>query len=480
MIWDTVVVGAGIGGLACAGALAAQGRRVAVLEQAEAPGGYLVTFTRNGFRFDAAVDCIAGLDEEGLFTWLLRGLGVQAAVKPLRLDPIHISRFPGLTVPVDGSVAAYAERLGRLFPAERAGLAAFFARAEAIYADIEAMRLALQAGQGAGARLPRAWIRYAPLTYAELLALDIRDPRLQAILSDRCPFLGASPRQVSATRMVALMMSYFRSGAFRIAGGHQRLPEALADGIRRCGGVLHTGCPARRIVVEDGRCTRVLTEDGADFPTRHVVAAGDFHETFGRLLAGEVGERVLAQHAATPVSPSFFIGYTGVRREAPPDASSIGSFPTFDLPGLLERYTPFADTEALGLAISTVEDPGMAPPACDVVVIHELIPPGWAEAGGLDKEARLAQLIRKADRVLPGLRRGLVHSEAATPASLARHTRNHGGAAYGWSQGPRFVRIRHGLANLHLAGHWAEMGGGVLPAAMSGIRAAVAILRATE
>jgi phytoene dehydrogenase-like protein len=209
------------------------------------------------------------------------------------------------------------------------------------------------------------------------------------------------------------------------------------------------------------------------------VAAADFAETFGRLLDGESGAKVMAEHATRPRSPSFFVAYAAVRREARPEASSIGSFPTFDLAGFLDRYVPFAETDPLGVTIPSVEDSGLAPDGHDVMAIHELIPPGAADACERDKRAHLARLLAKAERVVPGLARRLVYAEAASPASLARYTRNRGGAAYGWGQQPGLVRIRHGLSNLHVAGHWGEMGGGVLPAALSGLRAAARIARAT-
>jgi phytoene dehydrogenase-like protein len=479
--WDVVIIGSGIGGLTCAGMLAAEGRRVVVLEQAATPGGYLTSFQREGFTFDSAVDCIAGLDPEGLLTWLLRSLGMEHELMPIRLDPIRVSRFPGLIVQVDASLPAYIERLSRLFPSERDGIAAFFRRAGEIYGDVEAMMQAMMGGEEKADVFPGALMRYHDLTLANLLRLDIRDARLLAILSDRCPFLGSSPVRVSANRMASLMMSYFRSGAYRPVGGHQRLPDLLTQGIRRMGGEVHCSRPAKRILLEGGRCARVLTEDGADFPARHVVSNADFAETFGRLVGGNAGAAILAEASDRPLSPSFFILYAGVRRDAQPAAaSSIGSFESFDLGELLNHYVPFSSADALGITIPTVEDPSLAPPGHDVYIVHELIPHGDVREWKGGEKACTEKVLEKAERVFPGLTGRLAYCRTATPSTLERYTRNRGGAAYGWDQTPSLPKVRHGIGNLHLAGHWAETGGGVLAAAYSGMRIAVRILRVTS
>ncbi len=478
MKWDAVVIGSGIGGLACAGMLAAKGRKVLVLEQAAVPGGYLASFRRGGFTFDSTVDCIAGLDSEGLLTWLIRSLGAAGGLAPIRLDPIRVSRFPGLTIPVDASLPAYIERLSRLFPSERNGITAFFQRTEEIYSSVEAMMRTVKEGEGNADIFPASLLRYRDMTYAELLRQDIRDARLAAILSDRCPFLGSSPARASATRMVALMMSYFRSGAFRLVGGHQRLPDLLVEGIKEKGGEVYLDCPAKRILVEGGRCVRVLAGDGREFTADHIVSNADFTETFGRLIGGDMGAAILAATCGRALSPSFFIGYAGARRDVPPgSASSIGSFESFDLDQLLDRYVPFSNADALGITVPTLEDPNLAPPGHDVFLVHELIPHGCTRDWEREKDGLLEKLLWKADRVFPGLVRRLTYCEAATPITLERYTRNRNGAAYGWDQSAFLTRVRHGIGNLHLAGHWAEAGGGVLAAAYSGMRVAARILR---
>jgi ribulose 1,5-bisphosphate synthetase/thiazole synthase len=50
-VWDTIVIGSGIGGLTTASLIAMAGQKVLLLEQHWAPGGCCHTFTSNGYRF---------------------------------------------------------------------------------------------------------------------------------------------------------------------------------------------------------------------------------------------------------------------------------------------------------------------------------------------------------------------------------------------------------------------------------------------
>lgn len=477
MTWDVIVIGSGIGGLSCAGRLAAAGRTVLVLEQSDRPGGYLTSFRRGDLVFDSAVDCFGGLDEHGLLTWLLRLLDVDRQVPRVRLDPIRWSRFPGMSVPVDADLPAYIERLLGMFPEEREGIDRLFRAAGRIHDEVEHLLSGVR-DEGIVPPLPSALAPYWNATFSRFLADHVRDRRLAGVLSDRCPFLGLSPGRVSAIRMIAMMMSYFRSGAWRPVGGHQRIVDAIAEGIRRKGGAVKTRSKVSRLLVDRGTVTHAITDRGEEYRSRHVVSAMDWTETFHRLLA--LREPSKPEAGATGPSSSFFILYGAMRGELPlPDPfSSIGSYDTFDLERFLTPYRPFRDTEPLGITIPTVEDPSLAPPGHHVVLVHELVPQAHREDWGKTKARRIEELVGRTERVLPGWSSQIVHLESATPLTLERYTGNLGGAAFGWEQVPVISRTRHGLGNLHLAGHWTEFGGGVMAAAVSGLRAASAILRA--
>ena len=78
-MWDTIVIGSGMGGLTAAAALARCGRRVLVLEQHSVAGGMTQTFERNGFEFATGLHYVGGVADApgpaGGFGRLLHWLG---------------------------------------------------------------------------------------------------------------------------------------------------------------------------------------------------------------------------------------------------------------------------------------------------------------------------------------------------------------------------------------------------------------------
>jgi phytoene dehydrogenase-like protein len=87
--WDAVVVGSGLGGLACAAYLAAAGRRTLVLEAHYVAGGNSQVFRRRhrgrAYEFDVGLHYIGECGREGSITRILRGLGLaeRVAFRPL-------------------------------------------------------------------------------------------------------------------------------------------------------------------------------------------------------------------------------------------------------------------------------------------------------------------------------------------------------------------------------------------------------------
>lgn len=471
--FDCIVIGAGIGGLVSAGRLASKGFKTLLIDKNPTPGGYLQSFKRKGVTFDSSIDCFSGLDAEGPITRVIESLGVKDEISPVKIDPIRRSIFPSMTIDVHSEIERYIDELKSLFGSECGGIDSFFYTLTELYSDIKAWGEFIT-GLRPDEQIPERLISASRLTYKDLLDVHVRDERLKAVLSDRCPFYGLPASRASAVAMAALVMSYFDSGAWRVKGGSQRLADALVKGIRAKGSEVFMNTSATKILTEGGRAVGIETSGNERYTCRAVISAIDFHTTFGRLLSGtESSKRALGQRLPG-VSSSFFILYAAFKGDLGPlgNASSIGWYPSFDMEANFTNEAPFSERGSIGITIPTVTDASIAPAGIHCLTAHEMCEISFSTDWKRDKKTLTEKVLKKVEAIIPGITRDSVHIEAATPATLERYTNNLSGAAYGWAQTPGMRPPKTYLNGLYLAGHWEGTGGGVLASAYSGHKAA--------
>jgi phytoene dehydrogenase-like protein len=118
-MWDAIVIGSGIGGLAAAAALAKRKRRVLVLEQHSVAGGLTQTFRRQDWNFAPGVHYIGGVGshpgQEGQFGRLLAWLTDGALSFAACANPYDIIHLPGFEFGISHPESAYHEALQARF-----------------------------------------------------------------------------------------------------------------------------------------------------------------------------------------------------------------------------------------------------------------------------------------------------------------------------------------------------------------------------
>ena len=478
--YDVVIIGGGIGSLACAGILASEGVKVLVLEKNPAAGGYLTSFKRKGFTFDSAVDCFSGGGKDGAVTYLLKKLGVEEEVNLIKIDPVRESIFPGMRVKTWSSINASIEELKRLFPQEK-GIDGFFEKAADIYRGITGWANEMMQSRGDKPALPSVFLKYGGITYKNLMDDYLCDERLKSVLSDRCQFLGLPPSRTSAINMSSLLMSYFISGAYRPAGGCQKLADALVKGIKQKGGHIIFNKEASKIITDNNTAAAVADADGTEYTADFIVSNIDYLRTCSILDSGGHASSCRERVEDYGVSPSFFILYIGAAMDLSflGSSSSICYFPSFDMEKVFDFRNSFTEETPVGVAIPTMHDHSMAPTNCHALMIPELTEYSYAGSWKTEKQRLSDMVLKKAEKIIPGLSKHVVCREAATPATLERYTANFRGAAYGWKPMPWLRPIKTGVKNLYLAGHWDGLGGGVITATYSGFKTASEILRQT-
>ncbi|MCP5008050.1 MAG: NAD(P)/FAD-dependent oxidoreductase [Planctomycetes bacterium] len=471
--FDVIIIGSGIGGLMSGGILTSKGLKTLIVEGNRTAGGYLSSFKRNGFVFDSTVDCVSGVNQDGLIFKVLKLLDVHNDIALIELDPIRGSIFPDIEISVDRDINAYVRKLVRLFPSEGAAVRGFFKKISMIYDVLQAEIDAFISGAPPPGRITLDMLRLRDLPYNKLLDDFFSDYRLKAVLSDRCHYIGLPPSMVSSLAMITIIMSYFRLGAQRIQGGFQRLSDAFVKGIRNQGGTVVLGNGVKRIIMKGDGCCGVQCDSGDEYTSKYVISNADFNLTFSSLLGGRLSHIAEEMNDDHGISTSFFIVYAGVKGELKA-YSNFGYYPSYDIEGLFTHDTSFNEDSHLGFAIASNEDKTRAPDGHHTMVFYELVE---SSRERLDKSRCTEIVLTKAVKILPDIKDRIVVLDSATPHTLERYTKNLNGAAFGWRQiaGLRSVP-KHGIHNLYIAGHWGDMGGGVLAAAYSGAKAALDIL----
>ena len=469
---DVVVIGAGIGGLACGAYLAKQGKTVKVLEQHYVPGGCCTSFARKGFTFDAGVLHLTGGAESGAFQRVMSALDMGEEIE--FREQFQRFVFPDISLDSTRDSSALPSKLTEFFPAESRGIAELFSTVERIYDDVRQLP-----------QLSPLLSRYRDKSFQDLLDEYLQDPRLKALTSANWHLWHPNWRN-SAIDYAALLVTEQRHGYYYPVGGIQKVPDTLVSMMKRHGGEIEYRVLVDRIVTEDGAAIGVETAKGKRIGARHVVSNVSARATFLNMLRDADVPRdyldALRQHE---ISLSAFYVYLGVDidpRDSGLDAPETIVYEMYDN---AEEWRRLLDGEAavpcFGIAVPTFLDPGLAPPGCHVVIIMTMAPYHLRNRSWREEKGRMADaLIKKAERLIPTLSTHVVVRDAATPLTYERYTSNTMGAAMGWAFSPgmflRRLDQRTPIRNLYLAGHWTTPGGGVPAVAISGLRVARTIL----
>jgi phytoene desaturase len=290
-----VIVGAGLGGLACALHLAAAGREVTVVEREPVPGGRAGRLTLSGYEFDTGPtvltmpelldEAFAAVDER-TSDWL--------DLAPL--DPAYRAHFPdGSTLDVISDTVRMAAEVSRVCgPREADGYLRFVDHARRLW-QLERRDFIERNFDSPRDLLTGNLLRL--LAAGGFRRLDsqvggfFRDPRTRRVFSFQAMYAGLAPHDALALYAVIAYLDTV-AGVYFPRGGVHAVPRALAGAAEKAGVRFRYGTTVSHVDVHNGRATGVVTETGERIPADVVVVNPDLPVAARELLPGPPPRRL--------------------------------------------------------------------------------------------------------------------------------------------------------------------------------------------
>jgi prolycopene isomerase len=483
--YDVVVVGSGFGGLSAAGLLARAGLSVLLCERADGLGGYGHAFRRGHYTFDPAIRVTYSGGPDGLYAAVLRHLGTADRVEMVEVARMYDALLPdGRRVKAPASLDGLIEANASLFPSAAAGIESFFRMCQTMHEQGHAMpmTLSLRNLDEVAARFPE-YFRHNKLTLDEVAREHIDDPEARGAVCASWPYQGAVPSRLGFIAIAQPLMNG-AEGTYYSLGGFQVLVDAVIAGMEDHGGEVLVGNGAKRIVVEDGRVAGVVLDSGHELRTPVVVSNADGRQTLLELVGEEhLPSNFLRRMGRLTIGHSAFVAFVGTDL----DLSGLDLAHETFIPSEWDQDSDEARIAAgepagVWVGIPTLIDPQLAPAgehalAVSAVAAHDIGRP-WTEHA----DAYCEELLKRAERLIPGLRENLKFLETATPETFVQFTSNSGGAMYGWEQTPaqsgtRRLSHQTPIDGLLLSGQWTLPGSGSLRCFASGVHTAQMVLR---
>lgn len=312
------LIGAGVGGLAAAARLAAQGFAVTIYEKHDAPGGRCGRIVTDGYTFDTGPTLLL-MPEVLAETFAACRRRVEDYLTLHRCDPNYRIHFrDGSDVTFTTELTAMSNELERVEPGSFQRYLAFLAQGKVQYQtsldqfvgrNFDHLGQFLTPASLRGVFAVRAHRRMYPE-----VSRFFKDPRLRAAMSFQTMYLGISPYESPAVYGL-LPYTELAMGIWYPRGGMYELPLALARLCDELGVEIEYGASVERIDVANGRARGLVLSGGRRVDADVVLCNADLPWAYRHLL--DPKETTLPRADKLRYTSSAFMMYLGVSRRYP-------------------------------------------------------------------------------------------------------------------------------------------------------------------
>jgi len=262
-----IIIGSGLGGLACGYILAKNGFRVTVLEKNAQIGGCMQTFVRRGVKFETGMHYIGSIEEGQLLHSFFNYLSLFPDVKLRSLDKqaYDIISIGGERFPFANGTENFTEQLAQYFPNERKSLQNYW---QAIHEATESSPIhSLRTTEGTIMLNPN----HVKQSYDIFLESITQNELLRLVLAGNLP-LYAGERGKTPMYIPAFINDFYNRSAYRIVGGSETIAQSLVRSIRAMGGEVIPSAEVIKINCDDRQAVSVTLRNGDELRADYFIS----------------------------------------------------------------------------------------------------------------------------------------------------------------------------------------------------------------
>lgn len=262
--YETIIIGAGMSGLAAGIRLAYYEKSVCILEKHTTIGGLNSFYRLRDRNYDVGLHAVTNYAPPGTRTGPLAKLLKQLR---LRWDDFDLSPqtgstilFPGKRIAFDNNYAAFLDAVCDEFPEQADGFRELVQQVE-MFDELD--------------------LSQRPVSARKILGESLSSPLLIDMLLCPLMFYGSAlPHDMDFNQFVIMFKSIFKEGFGRPYEGVRQILKTLTRHFKALGGELKLRQGVREIMIENGRAIGVVIEDGTEILADNVLSSAGVVETY--------------------------------------------------------------------------------------------------------------------------------------------------------------------------------------------------------
>ncbi|MBU8910349.1 MAG: NAD(P)/FAD-dependent oxidoreductase [Desulfobacterales bacterium] len=266
-IYDTIIIGSGISGMAAGIMLAKEGEKALVLEQHSIAGGMTQTYSRKGKIFPTGVHRLGSLKPGQPLWYYFTYLDIMDKLDLVKLSDDCFERvyFPTNNYKIPTGHDNFQNKLIKNFPDQEKSIATYFSDLKHVISNI---------GMYDPGIIPKKdlSLRHTGPLEEYLKSIDISG-RLKSLLTANSPLYGISSKECPLLIHFIVSDSYLNS-SFRINELNTPFSDTLADSFKAKGGKIYVNSHVKKLIIKNKTVIGVILDNNERLFSKKIIFSG--------------------------------------------------------------------------------------------------------------------------------------------------------------------------------------------------------------